>query len=105
MIIQGSNEPITVTFDIIPADVSITLHNEIQTFKQWNTEELYVSDDGLTYTAPIDQLESYSWEEGPCEIQVRWMDSTGDMAGIVQTAILRDSIIYSRDQEILEAGE
>ena len=103
MIVQGSNTPITVTFDVQPADVEITLHNEIEILKQWDYEELVFDETGLVCKATYTQDESLQWEEGPCEIEVRWIDATGDFAGEVQTQRRRELIEWSKDQTILEA--
>lgn len=101
MIIQGSNEPIRITFDVVPLDVSVTLSNEIEILKHWDMANLTCSSDNLVFSAPFTQEESMAWEEGPCEIIVRWTDSTGDMAGIVQTARQSNDIIYCSDRQEL----
>ena len=99
MIIQGSNKPIKITFDEVPADISITLHNEIQILKHWAMVDLTVSDDDLTYTAPITQTESAVWEEGPAEIEVRWMDDTG----IVRKFVVHETVEHTTDSTELQA--
>jgi len=105
MINQGSNDPITIVCDVIPIDISVTLHNEIEILKHWAKDDLIASEDRLTYTAPISQEESMAWEEGPCEVEVRWVDRSGDNAGIVQTEVLRDYIQYQQDQSVLDTEE
>lgn len=105
MIRQGSNEPIVITFDTLPADVSVTLCNEIQTLKHWDMEGLIPSSDGISYRAPYLQEESLEWEEGPCEIHVRWVDADGDHKGVVQHIVLREVIEHSGDTEILDTGD
>jgi hypothetical protein len=105
MIKQGSNEPIVITFDVQPADISVTLHNEIATLKHWNKDDLTPNEDGLSYSAPYTQEESLEWEEGPCEIQVRWVDSAGDYKGKVQSITLREIIEHSGDTTILDTGD
>lgn len=105
MIKQGSNEPISITFDVIPVDISVTLSNEIRIMKHWNKSDLQVSEDGLVYKATYSQEESLEWDEGPCEIQVRWVDGSGDREGTVQHTVLREVIEHSPDTTILETGD
>lgn len=99
MIMQGGNTPITVTFDERPKDVTVTLYNEIQILKQWIMPELYFDSTGTICTANYAQEESSEWEEGPCEIEIRWTDSSGT----VHTKITRDLICYSADKTILSS--
>ena len=101
MIVQGTNIPIKLVFDTIPLDISVALVNEIAVLKHWDLEDLTVSEDGLEYTAPISQEESFYWEEGPCWIEVEWVDSDGDLAGQKQHLKARESIIYRKDNTIL----
>ena len=105
MIKQGSNQPITITFDVHPADVSVSLVNEIATLKHWDMADLIPSSDGISYSAPYTQEESLEWEEGPCEIQVRWVDSAGDYKDTVQSITLREVIEHSGDTTILDTGD
>lgn len=105
MIRQGSNEPITITFDIQPADISVSLVNEITTLKHWDMQDLVADPDGISYSAPYTQEESLEWEEGPCEIQVRWVDSAGDYKDKVQHIVLREVIEHSGDTTILDTGD
>lgn len=102
MIKQGTNNPITIIFTYTPTDVSVALVNEIQTLKHWAMDDLVDAGDGLTFTCPISQEESMQWEEGPCVVEVRWVDSEGDKAGIVQKRVIHEYIEYTRDTEILE---
>ena len=77
MIIQGTNNPITIIFTDTPTDVSVALVNEIQTLKHWAMADLVDAGDGLTFTCPISQEESFGWEEGPCWVEVSWTDADG----------------------------
>ena len=103
MIRQGSNKPIVVTFEVEPEDISITLHNEISVLKHWSLDDpdLTASEDGLTYTASYTQEESFGWEEGPCSIEIRWMDSDGNNAGIVQKKTIHEVIEHTVDQTVI----
>lgn len=105
MIRQGSNEPIVITFDVPPSDISVSLVNEIITLKHWDKNDLVSSEDELSYSAPYTQEESLEWEEGPCEIQVRWIDGSGDYSGRVQCVTLREVIEHSGDTTILDTGD
>lgn len=98
MIVQGSNDPIRITFDSEPADVSVTIGNEIRIFKSWSFEDLNrdMDEEGYTYEAPIYQEESLDFDEGPCVIEVKWTE-----LGNVQFARVRELIAYSDNREIL----
>ena len=97
MIIQGTNNPITITFTETPIDVSVALVDEIHTIKRWNMADLVDSGDALTYTCPISQEESMSWEEGPCWIEVSWTESDGSK----HFERSRDDIRFWQDKTVL----
>jgi len=97
MIIQGGNEPIRIIFDEPPSNVSLILANEILTYKHWDAGDFIVSNDGKEYEAPIEQSESRSWEEGRCQLQLKWMDGEG----VVQFYVKRDWIVPWDDHTIL----
>ena len=100
MIFQGSDKPITIVFDTVPTNVSVSLVNEITVFKHWNTSDMTVSSDGKTYTCPITQQESMSWEEGPAAVKVKWNSAIDDTQD-VQFYTKRDWIIPWPDNTIL----
>lgn len=106
MIIQGSNTPITFIFsdinDTPGDDVSVLLSNRVQTLKRWGASDLVVSEDGLQFSAPVSQEESASWEEGPCVIEMKWLD-----AETQQTAFLkvRTEIMRWNDETVLVESE
>lgn len=97
MIKQGTNKPITIQFQHTPEDISVTLHNEIETLKHWDMADLLTDEDELLYTAPITQEESFAWEEGPCEIEIRWEDEDG----IIHKRIVRENIEWTMDSTVL----
>ena len=101
MIKQGTNKPIKISFEIEPRSISVTLHNEIATLKHWGEPDL-VTDDRLTFYAPVTQAESSAWEEGPCEIEIRWVDGSGSKEGIVQKRVIREDIERTMDDTVLE---
>lgn len=97
MIKQGTNKPIIIVLDAEPVDIAVTLHNEITTLKHWNIADLIASEDGKTFTAGYTQQESSAWEEGPCEIEVRWTDSDG----IVHKREISENIEWTKDNTVL----
>lgn len=100
MIIQGSNEPITLIFtdmENLPGnDMSISLRNETEEIKHWGMADLDIADG--TYAAPITQEESKDWPEGPCKIEIKWLDSVGNTVFLR----LREEIMSWDDKRILE---
>ena len=104
MIIQGSNNPITVTFqdinDVPGSSMSISLRNEIAELAHWSYDNLEVSEDGLTLSAPITQEQSMAWPQGPCVIEIKWLEVNGG----TMFARVRDYIGPWRDGTILEYG-
>lgn len=97
MIRQGTNKPIVMNFIVAPTDIVVTLHNEIEVLKRWDVTDMTQDETGLIWTAPVEQAESKGWEEGPCEIEIRWVPSEGDKAGIVQKHVIRETIEHTTD--------
>lgn len=100
MIKQGTNKPIILTFETAPTDLSVTLHNEIQVLKHWAMADM-ISHNGTMLEAPVTQEESFAWEEGPCEIEVRWTDADG----IVMKRVIRENIEHTTDDTVLTVTE
>lgn len=101
MIKQGTNKPIIIVLDAEPVDIAVTLHNEITTLKHWNMADLTAGEDGHTFRADYTQQESAAWEEGPCEIEIRWTDADG----IVHKREISENVEWTKDQTVLATEE
>ena len=104
MIIQGTNNPIYLYFPQPPADIHVTLLNEIEILKQWEYDDLHRVNE-MHYTAPITQDESMNWEEGRCWIEVKWNVSaeseSSDISGVVQFGKCQDWIVPWTDKALM----
>lgn len=104
MIVQGSNEPITITFadeDNIPsADMSVSLRNEVREMKHWTFSDITVENDGKTYIVPISQTESMDWDAGPCVIEAKWLNREN----LTVFLRLREKIVPWDDKTVLNVG-
>jgi len=101
MIIQGSNEPIVLSFreaENLPASaMSVSLRNERKELKHWSLSDITIEDEGMTYIIPISQQESKEWDEGPCVIEIKWLNAADNTIFLR----LRDYIVHWGDKTIL----
>ena len=104
MIVQGSNEPIIFKFDDIndvpEDDIHVTLKNEITILKQWGMGDLDINlnPNVMEIKAPITQEESMTWEEGPCWIELKYLDHWNNTI----FSRVKTDIIPWTDQHVLE---
>ena len=81
MIIQGSNNPITLTFseDIadIPALVATLWAGSGQMIKRWNKSDMGI--DGETVTLPLAEEETAALSGGAIMLDVKGVDSDGSI--------------------------
>lgn len=102
MIIQGSNEPLRITYrninDKPRSDISVSLRNETTEFKHWGPLDVLDEDEGMTFVCPIKQEESVEWPEGPCWVEIKWIDAWGNtLFSKIETEIL-----YWGDSRVME---
>ena len=101
MIIQGSNQPIVITFDDDikenTKDLKVLLYTTSGELKSWTMDDLVIA--GCSATAALTQEETLSFPVGNCYIEIKWLDS----AGITQfNKIVQDRIVFRSDKRLLE---
>lgn len=96
-IIQGSNQPIIVTFDNDITDIKdlhVALFSNHEPLKEWYMDDIII--EGNTATCPLKQAETLSFKRGACTIEIKWMDEEGDvyLSEIVRSQIIRRDDIH-----------
>lgn len=99
MIIQGSNSPITLTFDSdiseIPTIVATLWRGKGNLFKQWNKSDMEI--DETTAELPLTEEETAGLDGGTVVLDVKGVDDTGAIIfyeeAYVQVLARRDSTI------------
>lgn len=76
MIIQGSNQPITISFDedmSLQSDIEIALFSGSTELKHWSKEDLTIDEDVIQ--APLTQEETMDFPAGSAILEVKWYDT------------------------------
>ena len=101
MIIQGSNQPIVITFDDDinenAQDLKVLLYTTSGELKSWEKADLTIA--GNSAVAALTQEETLSFPVGSCYIEIKWLDSKG----ITQfNKVVQDKIVFRSDKRLLE---
>lgn len=102
MIIQGSNQPITIQFSEPVQDlknISVTLTDMCGHKIHWKINNLVIEND-LVY-APLSQRETSELSQGICQIDVKWVDVDG-MTQFSETQ--HDNIVGRQDKTFIMDG-
>ena len=86
MIIQGSNEPIVITFDSDVSEIrewSVSLYGEDKRgaptvlLKHWDTADLVM--DGMQAYAPLTEDETLEFHPCVASLEIKWLDSDNNI--------------------------
>lgn len=89
MIIQGSNAPIILCFEeeferVSDISVALIKDNRLNgrpniVVHRWGLEDIELHEDERTAICPLTQEETLSFPEGKALLEVKWLDSDGDV--------------------------
>lgn len=104
VIVQGSNNPLTVQFEDTVAgipDIVCTMWREITLIKKWEKTDMLIDDD--TIICPLSAEETAALIPTPHDILIKALDSDGNTLIYVD---LRINVVARNDKDIeLTAGE